>query len=216
MCKQPTFFQVSCAERHPKQADLLKREKRPYSYFPSELLSFWIGNKKKPFKKDNLRQSLARAVQTLKLTAEGKMINEFKNGLLLPEQNENETTLSAVRQIVSLYSRDIGSFTFPKTCLRKETRRPAKYRSKDRSWNTHKWEDFCSRASCRSLLKVVLDLLFTSYNFDTLCKQWKRTCCPSGLHEDASQCEARWRGLREYCMRDCRLEFNPLEQKTEQ
>ena len=161
---------------------------------------------KKPFKKDNLRQSLARAAQTLKLTAEGTKINDFKNGRLQPEQYENETTLSMVRQILCVNLKDIGSFTFPKTCLRLETRRPAKYRSKDRSWNTNKWEDFRNQAWSRPLLKVVLGLLFKSFELNTLCKKWKRTCCPDGLHEDASLCEERWRGLRDYCMRDCGLE----------
>lgn len=214
MCKQPPFFQISCEESDPSQEDLLKGKKRAYSYFPWELSSFWVGNEKKPFKKDNLRQSLARAAQTLKLTAEGRK-GSFKNGLLQQEQNDNETTLSTVRQILSLNHQDIDSFTFPKTCLRQETRRSVKYRSKDRSWNTNKWEDFCSRASSRSLLKVVLDLLFQSSELDKLCKQWKRTCCPNGLHEDVSQCEERWKGLREYCMRDCRLDFKPSEQETE-
>jgi hypothetical protein len=168
----------------------------------------------KPFKKDNLRQSLARAAQTLKLTAEGTKMHDFKNGLLQPEQYENEATLSDVSKILSLSHQDIDSFTFPRPCLRKETRRPANYRSKDRSWNTNKWEDFRSRAGCRSLLKVVLDLLFKSSDLNKLCKEWKRTCCPDGLHEDASRCEEKWSRLRDYCMRDCRLNVESTDEES--
>jgi len=184
----------------------LTHKKRSYNNFPLELASFWAGDKRKPFKKENLRQSLARAVQTLKLAAEEQSKCVFKHGRLQPHQYENEKVLTKVRYVLANTHQDIDSFTFPKTCLRLETRRPAKYRSKDRSWNTQKWEEFRNIAGMRCLLGLVLDLLFESWDLEKLSGVWEKTCCPNGQHGDALQCEARWRALREFCWRDCGLE----------
>ena len=215
MCKQLPHAQLSEGTRKTSCTDLLRRKKRTYSNFPSELSLFWVGNKKKPFKKDNLRQSLARATQTLKLIAKGSKKCEFKNGRLQPEQYENESILMAVRKIFPEDHQDKELFTFPKPCLRLETRRPAKYRSKDRSWNTTKWEEFRSIPSSRLILSLVLDLLFESSDLQKMCKVWERTCCPNGVHEHPLRCEATWNRLKEYCRRDCGLDCDSETDETE-
>lgn len=205
MCKT-TQAGRDCPADRTRPVKLLRLEKRSYSNFPPELASFWVGDKRKPFKKENLRQSLARATQTLKLAAEGQKKCVFKHGRLQPYQYENEKVLTTVRHILSNTQQDIDSFTFPKTCLRLETRRPAKYRAKDRSWNSQKWEEFRNIAGIRYLLGIVLDLLFESWNLEKVCGVWEKTCCPDGLHKDPRKCEARWRALREFCLKDCGLE----------
>ena len=155
------------------------------------------------FKKDNLRQSLARAVQTLKLAAKGEQKSVHKHGRLQPDQYENDTVKMEVKLILDMHT-EIDDFAFPRTCLRSETRRPAKYRSKFRSFNTSKWLEFRSTAGMPLLLDLVLDLIFQDWDMDRLCKVWEMNCCPEGQHE--LECKVKWNGLLEYCRNDCGLE----------